>query len=511
MVAAPPASKRSSSSQETCSPLTKCVADAVAAAAAAVAERRLVTTPLQSLKCSVCDLSCATATELRRHARTHQSSNDHHSETNEVVLTPDSSRRGHDGSAIDSGSENGVDDDEDEDEFNESEDECADEENDHHAQSRTKADNGDEYPEDLTVKSASAPPTPAPSVPGDKPSPILNPSTVVGELMDRFGLKNLQQYSEAYRQAFKESLGKVDAKAGQPENGFDKTLRLREDLVAKGFVLPNTNSFNSALPSLDLTHSGLLRALDSPLMPSTKRFKLDVENRRDGGERHHHNHHRDSLFAGLWLPGLPPRDLFPPMPSAGPMDRDLLARAKLNAASENNPFKNLNFGLNLGMNLGSTGKPNNNQVTPLSTMTGHGTSAISMCNSPSTKKESRRNDTCEYCGKVFKNCSNLTVHRRSHTGEKPYKCELCSYACAQSSKLTRHMKTHGRLGKDVYRCRFCEMPFSVPSTLEKHMRKCVVQQQKKSRNHGANLSLPADLVRAEDSDDSSTSASKETM
>lgn len=52
----------------------------------------------------------------------------------------------------------------------------------------------------------------------------------------------------------------------------------------------------------------------------------------------------------------------------------------------------------------------------------------------------RRNDTCEYCGKVFKNCSNLTVHRRSHTGEKPYKCQLCSYACAQSSKLTRHMR-----------------------------------------------------------------------
>lgn len=58
-----------------------------------------------------------------------------------------------------------------------------------------------------------------------------------------------------------------------------------------------------------------------------------------------------------------------------------------------------------------------------------------------------RNDTCEYCNKYFKNCSNLTVHRRSHTGEKPYKCELCSYACAQSSKLTRHMKTHGRQGK----------------------------------------------------------------
>ena len=91
-----------------------------------------------------------------------------------------------------------------------------------------------------------------------------------------------------------------------------------------------------------------------------------------------------------------------------------------------------------------------------------------------------RQDTCEYCGKVFKNCSNLTVHRRSHTGEKPYKCELCPYSCAQSSKLTRHMKTHGRMGNNTFKCRFCEMPFSVASTLEKHMRKCIVHQKSSS-------------------------------
>merc|ERR1712165_578094 len=84
-----------------------------------------------------------------------------------------------------------------------------------------------------------------------------------------------------------------------------------------------------------------------------------------------------------------------------------------------------------------------------------------------------RNDSCEFCGKVFKNCSNLTVHRRSHTGEKPYKCELCPYSCAQSSKLTRHMKTHGKgAGKEVLKCHFCAMPFSQHTTLEKHMRKC---------------------------------------
>ncbi|CAL8088902.1 unnamed protein product [Calicophoron daubneyi] len=88
-------------------------------------------------------------------------------------------------------------------------------------------------------------------------------------------------------------------------------------------------------------------------------------------------------------------------------------------------------------------------------------------------RRDKRNDTCEFCGKVFKNCSNLTVHRRSHTGEKPYRCKMCNYACAQSSKLTRHMKTHGKDGKPRHLCKYCHTPFIVPSTLEKHMRKCM--------------------------------------
>jgi len=81
-------------------------------------------------------------------------------------------------------------------------------------------------------------------------------------------------------------------------------------------------------------------------------------------------------------------------------------------------------------------------------------------------------NTCEFCGKVFKNCSNLTVHRRSHTGEKPYKCWLCDYQCAQSSKLTRHLKTHGGEEGSTRKCDLCQVPFQQRATLESHRRRC---------------------------------------
>ncbi len=84
----------------------------------------------------------------------------------------------------------------------------------------------------------------------------------------------------------------------------------------------------------------------------------------------------------------------------------------------------------------------------------------------------KKEEACEYCGKCFRNSSNLTVHRRSHTGERPYRCGLCSYACAQSSKLTRHMKTHGARGtRAPFQCQLCSVPFTVYATLEKHLKK----------------------------------------
>jgi hypothetical protein len=61
----------------------------------------------------------------------------------------------------------------------------------------------------------------------------------------------------------------------------------------------------------------------------------------------------------------------------------------------------------------------NNSIASSSTLfnnSGINLNNVSSPNSQRLIKRDRRNDTCEYCGKVFKNCSNLTVHRRSHTG-----------------------------------------------------------------------------------------------
>lgn len=73
-----------------------------------------------------------------------------------------------------------------------------------------------------------------------------------------------------------------------------------------------------------------------------------------------------------------------------------------------------------------------------------------------------RSKECSYCGKSFRSSYYLTVHLRTHTGEKPYKCAYCDYAAAQKTSLKYHLD---RRHKDKP---YLELPLrpTLPSALD---------------------------------------------
>ncbi|KAK2716584.1 zinc finger and BTB domain-containing protein 18-like [Artemia franciscana] len=61
-------------------------------------------------------------------------------------------------------------------------------------------------------------------------------------------------------------------------------------------------------------------------------------------------------------------------------------------------------------------------------------------NSVESGRRTKEGYLCNVCQKIFTSSSNLAVHSMIHSGTKPFKCDLCSWAFRQKAHLQKHMR-----------------------------------------------------------------------
>jgi len=74
---------------------------------------------------------------------------------------------------------------------------------------------------------------------------------------------------------------------------------------------------------------------------------------------------------------------------------------------------------------------------------------------------------CEQCPKMFYSIAQLKLHRRVHTGERPFSCSICQMKFAKKSTLKNHYLIHTK--EKPWQCDECPKKFGRKDHLNSHV------------------------------------------